>query len=136
MDGSGEAWVTLQCSPIDPTPYTAYAAWHTTLNAAVGVGQGNMTVNAGADNVNPLAAQLPQGVILVIGPGTVRAETVIVGGIGATSSGWTTCLIAAAGSFQNSHPIGELVCEVLPSGVTDPTYYDPTEQFDKAVFAY
>jgi hypothetical protein len=136
MDGSGEAWVTLQCSPIDPTPYTAYAAWHTTLNAAVGVGQGNMTVNAGADNVNPLAAQIPQGVMLVLGPGTVRAETVIVGGIGATSSGWTTCLLGTAGSFLNSHPIGELVCEVLPSGVTDPTYYDPTEQFDKAVFAY
>jgi hypothetical protein len=41
-----EAWVTLQCSPADPTPYGVFAAWHTPLASASAVGATSLTINA------------------------------------------------------------------------------------------
>jgi hypothetical protein len=136
MDANNEAFVTLQCSPIDASPYGEFAPWHTTLNTAVGSGQQTMIVNASADNVNPLVAQLPAGTLLTVGVGTANAEQVMVGGVGATVSGWTTATLSLVSSFSRVHNAGELICEVLPSGVTDPTYLDSAEKFDTALFAY
>lgn len=135
MDSNNEAFLTLQCSPIDPNPYTGFADWHTTLNGAPVAGATSITLNAGADNTNPLAAQLPNGTQLVIGLGTANQETVTVTSVPATTSGWTTATCGVT-ALTKSHSNGETVCEVLPSGVTDATYYDSTEQFGKAVFAY
>jgi hypothetical protein len=58
VDDTGEAWCTLQCSPADLTPYGIFAAWHTTLATSPGSGVTTVTVNASADNTNPLAGQL------------------------------------------------------------------------------
>lgn|GEM_PF-1942787 len=52
MDDGGEAWCTLQCSPADLTPYAVFAAWHTTLAAAVSAGATTLSLNA------PQTAQL------------------------------------------------------------------------------
>lgn len=135
MDSANEAWVTLQCSPVDSHPYAEFAAFHTTLNTGVSAGATSITLNAGADNTNQLAAQLSAGASLVIGLGTANQETVTLTGVGVTTSGWTSsaCGISA---LVNSHSANEVICEVLPSGVTDATYYDATEQFDKVMFAY
>lgn len=136
MDDRGEAWVTLQCSPADLTPYAVFASFHTTLASAVAAGATSITINAGADNQNPAAAQLGQGQQLVLGLGTANQETVTVQTISATSSGWTTAVITLQSATTLSHNSGDTVCEPLPSGVTDPTTYDASSAFDASAFAY
>jgi hypothetical protein len=133
----GEAFQTLQCSPADLTPYALFAAWHATLNAAVSVGASTITVNASADNTNPLAAQLGPGQSIVLSMGdSVHQETVTILSVGATSPGWTTAVITLTGTTVHTHAIGDIVCEPLPTGVTDPTTYDASSAFDSTAFAY
>jgi hypothetical protein len=133
---TGEAFVTLQCSPADPSAYAVFAAWHTTLNAGIAAGVSSITVTASADNVNPLATQLPSGQQLVLGQGTANAETVTVQAVGATSTGWTTAALTLTAPTTKSHSAGDVVCEPLPAGVTDPAAYDMVSAFDSTVFAY
>jgi hypothetical protein len=138
LDDTGEATVTLQCSPADLNPYAVFAAWHTTLKTAVTAGAITITVNASADTTNPLATQLGPGQQLVLGLNTANAETVTVFAVGATSPGWTSAVITLAGGVGTtySHAAGEILCEPLPAGVTDPTTYDASSAFDSTVFAY
>jgi hypothetical protein len=136
FDDDGEAWLTLQCSPADITPYAVFAAWHTTLASSIASGVSSITVNASADNVNPLATQLAAGQQLVLGQGTANAETVTVQAVGATSSGWTTATITLTAATTKSHTAGDTVCEPLPSGTTDPTTWDAVSKFDLTAFAY
>jgi hypothetical protein len=135
MDANNEAYVTLQCSPIDANPYGEFAPWHTTLNTASSSAVTSIVVNASADNTNRLAGQLAVGTQLVLGLGTANQETVTVTSVGVTSPGWTTATVGVTSTLK-SHSIGDVVCEVLPSGVTDPTYLDSAEKFDTALFAY
>lgn len=132
----GEAWYTLQCSPADLTPYAIFSSWHTTLNASYASGVTSIVVNASADTVNPLAAQLAAGDTIVLGQGTANQETVTVSSVGATSSGWTTATITLVSATTKAHTSGDVVCEPLPSGVTDPTAYDAVSKFDSVTFAY
>jgi hypothetical protein len=113
-----------------------FAAWHTTLGSAAASGTSTLTVNASADNVNPLAAQLPVGQQLTLDPGSSSAETVTVLAVGVTSSGWTSAALTLAAPTTKSHASGAVVCEVLPAGVTDPTTWDAVAQFDSIAFAY
>lgn len=132
----GEAWCTLQCSPADLTPYAVFSSWHTTLATSPASGVTSITVNASADNVNPLAAQLAAGDTIVLGQNTANQETVTVSAVGATSPGWTTATITLTAATTKSHSSGDVVCEPLPAGVTDPTTYDSVSKFDSAAFAY
>jgi len=136
FDDGGEAWLTLQCSPADLTPYGLFAAWHTTLASTVAAGVTSVTINASADNVNVLAAQLAPGQQLTLGQGTANAETVTVSAVGATSSGWTTATITFTAATTKAHTAGDVVCEVLPSGTTDATKWDAVSKFDSIAFAY
>lgn len=136
LDDSGEAWCTLQCSPADLTSYAIFSSWHTTLNGSPASGVTSITVNASADNTNPLAAQLAAGDTIVLGQGTANQETVTVAAVGATSSGWTTATITLTAATTKSHTSGDSVCEPLPAAVTDPTLYDSVSKFDSAAFAY
>ena len=61
VDDKGEAFVTLQCSPIDPQPYGEFAAWHTTVKTTAASGVSSITVNASQDNADPLASQISGG---------------------------------------------------------------------------
>ena len=135
-DATGEAWCALQCSPADLTPYAVFSSWHTTLASSIASGVTSITVNASADNTNPLAAQLAAGDTIVLGQNTANQETVTVASVGATSSGWTTATITLTAATTKSHTAGDVVCEPLPSGVTDPTTYDAVSKFDSAAFAY
>jgi hypothetical protein len=132
----GEAWVTLQCSPADLTPYAIFAAWHTTLASSIASGVTTITVNASQDNVNPLGSQLAAGQQLVLGQNTANAETVTVSAVGGTSTGWTTATITLTAATTKSHTAGDTVCEPLPAGVTNPAAYDAVSAFDATAFAY
>lgn len=136
FDDNAEAWCTLQCSPADLTPYGIFAAWHTTLASTIAAGVTSITVNASQDNVNKLSQQLAAGQQIVLGQNTANQETVTVSAVGATSSGWTTATITLTAATTKSHTSGDTVCEPLPSGVTDPTKYDSSAQFDSIAFAY
>lgn len=132
----GNAWVTLQCSPVDLTPYGLFASFHTTLATSPSSGVTSITIANGADNTNPAAAQLSQGQQLVLGQNTANQETVTILSVGATSPGWTTAVITLQAATTKSHSSGDVVCEPLPAGVTDPTTWDNSAKFDSMAFAY
>ncbi|MFF4403844.1 hypothetical protein [Streptomyces sp. NPDC001404] len=136
MDDQGDATWTLQCSPVDLTPYGSFASWHTTLATTTAAGVTTVTVNASADTTNPLAAQLAAGQQLVLGQNSANAETVTVASVGATSPGWTSATITLTAATTKSHTAGDTVCEPLPAGTTDPTTWDPVDKFDAIAFAY
>ncbi|MCI3277660.1 hypothetical protein [Streptomyces cylindrosporus] len=136
IDDTGEAFVTLQCSPADLTPYAVFSSWHTTLASSIASGVTSITVNASADNTNPLAAQLAAGDLIVLGQNSANQETVTVSAVGATSPGWTTATITLTAATTKAHTAGDTVCEPLPTGVTDPTTYDAVSKFDSVAFAY
>jgi hypothetical protein len=131
----GDAWVTLQCSPADLTPYAVFASWHTTLTSSTLAGVTSITINASADTTNPLATQLGPGQSLVLGQNTANQETVTILAVGATSPGWTTAVITLTAATTKAHTAGDKVNEPL-SGVTDPTTYDAVSQFDSVAFTY
>ncbi|MGW5123315.1 hypothetical protein ACWEQ7_04470 [Streptomyces sp. NPDC004069] len=131
-----EVWLTLQCSPADLTPYGIFASWHTTLNASIGAGVTTVTVRAGQDNTNRLASQLAPGQQLVLGQGTANQETVTVSAVGTTTPGWATGTVTLKAATTKSHTAGDVVCEPLPSGVTDPATWDSVAKFDSITFAY
>ncbi|WP_147267285.1 hypothetical protein [Streptomyces sp. SDr-06] len=136
VDDKGEAFVTLQCSPIDPQPYGEFAAWHTTLKTTVASGVTSITVNASQDTTNPLAMQLPAGTSLTLGQGSVNTETVTVLSVGATSPGWTSAVITLSAATTKSHTAGDLINEVLPAGTSSPTAFDSLAKFDSVAFSY
>ena len=136
MDDAGEAFWTLQCSPADLTPYAIFASFHTTLASSIASGVTTININAGADNTNPAAAQIGQGQQLVLGLGTATQETVTVLSVASTSPGWSTVVITLQAATTASHSAGDIVCEPLPTGVTDPTKYDASAKFDAVNFAY
>lgn len=133
---TGEAWLTLQCSPADLTPYGLFASFHTTLNGSPTAGVTSITINAGADNTNVAAAQLGQGQQLVLGLGTANQETVTILTVGATSPAWTTATITLQAATTKAHTAGDIVCEPLPAGVSVASTYDASARFDSAAFAY
>ncbi|MEE1838081.1 hypothetical protein [Streptomyces sp. SP17KL33] len=134
---NGDAWLVLQCSPADLTPYGVLAAWHTTLASSSAAGATSLTINAppGASGVL-LVSQLAPGQQLVLGHGTANAETRTVSAVGATSPGWTTATITLTAATANAHTAGDTVCEPLPAGTTDPATWDAVSRFDSIAFAY
>jgi hypothetical protein len=137
LDDTGEAFVTLQCSPVDLTPYGLFASWHTTFAAGTSVGATTITINAPKDNTNPLAAQIARGQQLVVSPaGTTSKETVTVASVSSTGSPWTTGTITLTSGLTHSHTSGATICEPLPTGITDPTTWDVPSTFDSHAFAY
>jgi hypothetical protein len=135
-DDKGEAFVTLQCSPADTTPYAVFSSFHTTLNGSPASGVTTITLNAGSDSTNVAAAQIGQGQQLVLGLGTANVETVTVLSVASTSPGWTTVAVTLQAATTKSHSSGDVVCEPLPAGVSDPTAYDVNSKFDAVNFAY
>jgi len=137
IDDQNDAWLTLQCSPVDQTPYGLVAAFHTTVNTAVTAGDSAFYINAPTDgNTGVLAGQIGSGTVLVIDAGTANAETVTVRAAGITSPGWSAGSLLITGTFTKSHAIGAAVYESLPAGVTDPATWDGSAKYDSSAFSY
>ncbi|NUR03275.1 MAG: hypothetical protein HOY79_44210 [Streptomyces sp.] len=134
--GPGVARWVLQLSPVDTTPYGLFASFHTTLANSPAAGATTVTINAGTDNTNPAAAQLGGGQQLVLGLGTANQETVTIQSVAATTSGWATAVITLTAATTKAHVAGDVVCEPLPTGVTDPTTWDGSARFDTTAFSY
>jgi hypothetical protein len=133
---SGDAWLTLQCSPADTTPYGVFVPWYAAVTFTVASGVNSLDVLNRRDNANPLAAQLAPGQQLVLGVGTANQETVTVQSVATTSPGWTSATITFTTNTTKPHSANETVSEPLPAGVTDPTTWDSAGTFDAVAFAY
>lgn len=136
FDDKNDAFLTLQCSPVDLTPYGLFAAFHTTLSGSPAAGVSTITINAGADNTTPAAAQISCGQQLVLGQNAANQETVTVKSVATTTAGWSTAAITLQAPTTKSHTGGDTVCEPLPAGVTDPTTWDAVAMFDSTIFSY
>lgn len=136
FDDTGEATLTLQCSPADLTPYGVIASVHTTLHTTVASGVSSIVIDHGQDNTNLASQQLWPGQQLVLGQNSANQETVTILAVGATSPGWSTATITLTAPTTKAHTAGDTVCEPLPAGVTDPTMWDASATFDAVAFAY
>lgn len=136
FDDQNDAWLTLQLSPADPTPYGLFSAFHTTVNAAVAIGDPAFYINAPAGGTPAqLESMIAAGTQLVVDPGP-NQETVTVLKPGVTTVGWTAASLFIVGTFAKTHPIGAAVYQVLPAGVTDPATWDLGSAFDAIAFSY
>ena len=136
FDDQNDAWLELQCSPADTTPYAIFGSLHTTLAVQATAGATSITIQAGADNQNPLAAQIGQGQQIKLEPGSTNAETATVLSVGATSPGWTTGVITLSAALAKTHAAGTVMSELLPTGDTNPAQWDGSCQFNSTAFAY
>lgn len=138
QDDRGEATVSLQCSPVDSTPYGLLAAFHTTLNATISSGLTSIVLKnlPGQNNTDPAAAQIPAGGQLILGLGTANQETVTISSVGTTTASWTTVTVTLTAATTKGHTANDIVCEALPAGTTDATTWDSVSRFDQSTFAY
>lgn len=128
---TGNATLRVEASPADLNNYWTLAALHTTLSAQAASGQNQATINALPDAAyNKLSQSLPVGYQLVFEPGSSRQETMTLSptGIPSTSLGYATAVLTFTSNFQFTHPVNSQVCEVLPTGFTDPTTWDSNSQ--------
>ncbi|WP_245687515.1 hypothetical protein [Streptacidiphilus griseoplanus] len=136
LDDNLDATVTMQCSPVDSTPYGMFAALHTTLASAASSGVSTVTLAAWGDTTNPAATQLGQGQQLVLGLGTANQETVTVLSVGSTSPSWSTVAVTLQAATTKAHASGDVVCEPLPAGTTNAAAYDASSALDAVAFSY
>lgn len=129
--------VNFEVSPADPTFYGLFASLHAVTAAPTSgavVTLGRLPDWA----TNPPRASLADGQQLVINPGgaTTEVMTIAPGGVQNVSPGYTTFTVTMTANLAHGYSSGFVVCEVLPSGVTDPTTWDTAAAFGAAKFAY
>lgn len=123
---TGDAIVDLEISPADLQLYWVLAALHTTIHTGVSSGANSVVLNALPDAAsNPASASLCSGLQMTMEPGTANAETLTVASFSATSPGYTTFTVTFTANFAHNHAANAVVCEALPTGITDPTTWDP-----------
>jgi hypothetical protein len=132
----GDAWLTLQCSPADTTPYGVFVPWYAAVASTGAAGATSIQILNRRNNTLPLAAQLAPGQRLVLGLGTGTQETVTVQSVSGTAPGWTSATVTFTTATIRAHTVNEIVSEPLPTGVTDPTTWDAAGRFDSVAFAY
>lgn len=129
--GDAASWtVEVQVSPLF-ADYWLLGALHTTVHTAVTVvGATSLVLDPLPDSAtNPAEASLAPGQQLVLSMGdSVHQETVTVASVvsqpTAGVAGYSTVLVTFTAAMAHTHAAGDVVCEPLPAGVTDPTTYD------------
>jgi hypothetical protein len=125
MTDQGDAVYNVQISPADLTLYWLAAALHTSLYSAAASGQPTIICTPLPDAaMNPLVGSICSGMQMTLDPGTSIAETLTVHSVQHTTAGYTSCQVTFTGNLAYNHAVGALVCDVLPAGDTNPTYWD------------
>lgn len=135
-DDQNNATCTIEASPVDPMPYAAFTTLRSSLNAPISAGATSATLTALADaGVNPAAANITTGQLLVLDPGLSNAESVTVASVSATTPGYTTFTIAFQSRVAHDHPAGAIVSEAFPGWQTATlAQYEPIAVFDNTAF--
>jgi hypothetical protein len=148
----GDAFIDLQISPADLTPYGVFAALHVTLKNQAASGQATAVLNPLSDSAtNSFSAYVFSGMQMTLEPGTANAETLTVLSVSATAPGYTSVTVTFTANLAKTHAVGTVICEALPAlsqttyaisgssytppGTTDPTKWD-TSTFGNVKFAY
>jgi len=153
-DDTGEADLTVQCSPADLTPYGVFAALHTTLRVQAASGQAAAVLNPLPDAAaNPFSAYVFAGMQMTLEPGTANSETLTVLSVSATAPGYASVTVTFTANLAKTHAASTVVCEKLPAlsqttytsgngastytppGVTNPATWD-SSAFGNVNFAY
>lgn len=123
------------CEPL-PTGYTNPATWDassvlgaasTTVSSGGGSGTNTVTVNALPDSkANALGSDWNTGDVIWLSPGTANFESATVLSVAASYPGYSTCQITLTANLAHSHAVGDIVCDPLPAGVTNPAALSPT----------
>lgn len=140
IDDKGGAFVTLQCSPADTTPYATLAAFRTIIYGSTTIAAGTSGIPVApmlGDNSQQLAALVGHGQRIEIEPGTANAEILTVNFVTATVPGsWNFGNLVMTTPTVFAHAAGSVVRELLPSGQTDPTAWDTRAHLDSIAIAY
>lgn len=134
-----DAFADMQVSPADLSPYGVFTSLHASLKNPASSGTNTIVLNPLADAAtNPAAANLTGGqhLVLDLGLGTQETVTIATGGVPATSPGYTSVTITLTANLVQNHGANAVVCEPMPSGVTDPTIYDSAAVLGSIQFAY
>lgn len=123
------------CEPL-PAGSTNPAAWDassvlgatsTTVLSGGSSGTNTVTVNALSDSkANALGSDWTTGDTIWLSPGTANFEAVTVLSVAATYPGYANCQITLTANLAHNHAIGDIVCDPLPAGVTNPATLAPT----------
>ncbi|TQF04753.1 hypothetical protein E6W39_24170 [Kitasatospora acidiphila] len=121
-DDQGNLKVRLQLTPAGPfLGWWVAAALHTTVATASTAGTATVTLAALTGSAtNPAAAVLAPGTVLTLGYGTASAENLTVKSVAATSPGYTSVAVTFTANTVHNHPVGDVVCQPLPSGLQLP----------------
>lgn len=128
IDAQAGTWFTdMELSPWS-SDWTL-AAMHTTVAATVAAGVTSITIAPLSDAAtNPAEASLGVGTQLWLSPFTSNVEAVTVLSVVSTptagAAGYTGITVTLTAPTANPHTVGDLVCDPLPTGVSDPTAFD------------
>jgi hypothetical protein len=128
VDAQDGSWVT----DMELSPWTrdwVLGAMHTTVVATVAAGVTSVSLAPLPDSAaNPAEASLGVGTTLTLSPGTANAETVTIASVvSAPTPGavnYTSITVGLTAPTTKPHTAGDVACDPLPSGVTDPTTWD------------
>ena len=135
-DDQNNATCTIEASPIDPMPYAAFTTLRSSLSTAISAGATSATLTALADaGINPAAANITTGQVLVLDPGLSSAESVTVASVSTTVVGYASFTVTFQSAVAHAHAAGAIVSEAFP-GWTSTTLaqYEPIAVFDSAEF--
>lgn len=120
---------TVVCEPL-PAGYTDPTTWDAScvIGAASSAvlsggasGQALITVGPLQDAAtNALGQTWNTGDTIWLGPGTGNFESATILSVPTTVPGYTSCQLTLTANLAHSHNPGELVCDPLPAGVTNP----------------
>lgn len=114
----GDASVTLQITNSAFSQYWQMAAMYTTLDFGIPAGSTSFTFNA-----IPVPNSLAAGMSVELDPGTPVQETVTIASVAGNS-------VTLVNPTQYAHSGNAVLCDVLPSGVTDPSTWDAFSVLD------
>jgi hypothetical protein len=136
MDDQNNATLTIEASPADPMPYAAFTTLRSSVQTATTVGATSLTLTALADAaINPAAANIAPGQVLVLDPGLSTAESVTVQSVSTTTPGYSAFTVTLTAATTQAHAAGAVVCEPFPNWQkTTLAVFEPLAVFDTAVF--
>lgn len=134
VDATAGTWVTS----MELAPWSsdwALAAMHTTVSAATAAGSQYVYLSPLPDSAtNPAEASLGLGTTMTLSKGTANEETLTISAVYSQptnhATNYTQIQVWFTANTAHPHAVGEVCCDPLPTGVTDPTTWDPFSVLD------
>lgn len=134
VDAAAGTWVTS----MELAPWRsdwALAAMHTTINGTFGARVTSLQIKPLPDAaINSAEQSLGVGTTITLGQGTANEETLTIASVTslptANAVNYTSIAVGFTAPTAHPHNPGEVACDPLPAGFTDPTTWDPFSILD------